>query len=330
MIADPVWASRPHAARGSAVAQAGDGARLADRVHKHPRVAARHPRRPRATIAEPIAVGIRVRRVRGVGPKHLGRVQQAVVVGVRIERVGGDRTATGHLVPVVAPIVVGIPVIRVRTDRDLFAVIQAVAVGVGITDIPQGIVLLFTVPGGGHRAHGTRMLYIRGLQVDEVLVVGVGVLGTSIRDHARRSDRHDRTILDSIVVGVVVDDERTLSISRTAGCRGERAQAAPCVLLGIEQVVIIGIDVERIGLLIERPLRPCPPCGDQLIGIHQCVVVRVLIERIGPGDVHLFVIGQPVVVRVAVQRRDRLAQGYPDGWDERVRGDEVPDRARNR
>ncbi len=258
----------------------------APRANHHTGMAARHVRGPRPAVAQAVGIRIAVGGVRGVRAEHLGRVEEAIVVGIRVERVGGDRPPAGLLVPVVAAVVVGVPITGIGPDGDFLAIEEAVPVRVGIAHIPDGIIVLLATGRSDDRAHGSRCCIGRAGDIGEVLVVGPAV-GDSDRDE-RAYD--DRAILDSVVIGIVVVHEWALHIAGAAKGPGQRTKTATRKLLGVEQVIVVGVDVQRIAFLIERPLRPRPSDGDQLIGIHQRVVVGVLVERVGPGDVHLFVV----------------------------------------
>ena len=222
MVSDPGGA--PRSVHHSARSVPRCAARLADRVDHHSRIAAHHPRGAGAAVTEAIPVGVGDGGVGGIAPEHLGRVEQAVVVGVRVERIGGDRPATGHLVPIVASVVVGVPILGIGSQANFFSVGEAVSVRIRITHIADRVVILLTGGRGDDCADRPRRGDIRRRNVEEPLDEDVRVdkavrPGTGDRDH--------RPVIHPVLVRVGVVDVRTQSITVTAKRSGKPAQSRP-------------------------------------------------------------------------------------------------------
>ncbi len=237
-------------------------------------------------IHQRIVVGVRVERI-GVGDVDLLVVGEAVVVRVVVER--GDCRRAGRAVDA-------------ERRRDalrrggtaekalLLAIAQAVPVCVTVAQI--------------------RLAASHGGAVAERVVVPDSVLVLVFV-----------AVLESVVVRVVVVDigadrvrtpaDPTEESRRRVAKASSRVGMADCPLDPVRDFVVVGVRVERVGFLDERPLRPRPAGGDQLIGIADSIAICIPVERISSCDIDLFVIRQAVVVRVVVKGCD--GAGRPRG-----------------
>ncbi|RLE29184.1 hypothetical protein DRJ27_04995, partial [Candidatus Acetothermia bacterium] len=225
--------------------------------------------------------------------------------------------------PIVPAVVIGIPVRGVGAQAHLLAIGEVVPVGVGIAHVTHGVVIL--LPGGrrDHRPHGARGRDVRRVHIAETLDEHVRV-GEAVRAHL--GDWYHRPVLYPVVVGIRVVHVGRDGIPGATQAAAQRAQAGARVdrigtgaLDRVGKVVIVGVDVQGVGLLVERAVRPRAPGGDELVGIRDGVVVGVGVQGIGAGDVQLLVVRQAVVVRVQIQGRHGGGQGVAWLGVERVK-----------
>ncbi len=248
--------------------------------------------RDRDAVLEAVTIGVGVERVRRgrphvrrprLPPVDLGPVHHAVVVAVRVERVGA---VCKRLFAVLETVVVAVCIVRVGTpDVDLFAVAQTVVVGVvvvrvglvsGLIAVPDTVAVGVAVESV-HARVGPRsavagigievgLVGTRGRPLDKTVAVGIGIEEVSLvrEDFVARSNRI------AVVLGRV------------------RVRASDPNLEAVRQAIAVAVRVVGVSLVVGAALvHPVPVVPgahsvtvEIFVLVIESVVVAVPIERV--------------------------------------------------